>query len=77
MVVEVTSSNASTDRDEKRRGYAAAKIPLYLLIDRQRKESVLFSEPMRGDYTTADRRPIDEPVPLPEPFSFTLEGLLA
>jgi Uma2 family endonuclease len=77
MVVEVTSSSASIDRDEKRLGYAAAKIPLYLLIDRQRKETVLFSEPARGDYAVVARRPIDEPVPLPEPFSFTLEGLLA
>jgi Uma2 family endonuclease len=74
MVVEVTSSNASTDRDEKRRGYAAAKIPLFLLVDRQQKETVLFSKPEGGDYTLADRRPIDEQIPLPEPFSFTLES---
>lgn len=77
MVVEVTSSYAFIDRDPKRRGYAAAGIPLYLLIDRQRKETVLFSEPRDGDYTVADHRPISEPIPLPEPFSFTLEGLPA
>jgi Uma2 family endonuclease len=74
MVVEVTSTHAFVDRDPKRRGYAAAGIPLYLLFDPQREETVLFSEPQDGDYNIADRRPISEPIPLPEPFSFTLEG---
>jgi Uma2 family endonuclease len=75
MVVEITSTNPSNDRDSKRRGYAGAKIPLYLLIDRQRKESVLFSQPEKGDYTTRARRPLGEPIPLPEPFSFALEDI--
>jgi len=73
MVVEVTSSNPTKDRDPKRRGYAKAEIPLYLLVDRQTKETVLFSEPENGDYRAADRRPLGDPIPLPAPFSFTLE----
>jgi Uma2 family endonuclease len=77
LVVEITSSNPLKDRDSKRRGYAGAKIPLYLLIDRTAKESVLFSEPTRGDYAVVARRPLDELIPLPEPFSFTLEDILA
>jgi len=77
LVVEITSTNPLKDRDSKRRGYAGAKIPLYLLIDRKAKETVLFSEPARGDYAVVARRPIDEPIPLPEPFSFTLEDILA
>ena len=77
LVAEITSSDPTHDRDSKRRGYAAAKIPLYLLIDRKAKEAVLFSEPARGDYAAVARRPIDEPIPLPEPFSFTLEDILA
>jgi Uma2 family endonuclease len=77
LVVEITSSNPSNDRDSKRRGYARAKIPLYLLIDRKAERTVLFSEPEQGDYAVADRRPIGEPVPLPEPFAFTLEDYLA
>jgi Uma2 family endonuclease len=76
LVAEITSSHPSIDRDAKRRGYAAAKIPIYLLIDREAKESVLFSEPEHGDYAVTARRPIDEPIPLPEPFSFTLEDFL-
>jgi Uma2 family endonuclease len=77
LVVEITSSNPSSDRDSKRRGYAQAKIPLYLLIDRKAERTVLFSEPVQGDYAVADSRPIGEPVPLPEPFAFTLEDYLA
>ena len=76
LVVEVTSSNPEKDREDKRRGYAEAEIPLYLLIDRKAKETVLFSKPENGDYAVADRRPIDESVPLPDPFSFTLEDFL-
>jgi Uma2 family endonuclease len=75
LVVEITSSNPTQDRDPKRRGYAAAKIPLYLLIDRKAKVAVLFSEPDHGDYAVMTRRPIGDPIPLPEPFSFTLEDL--
>ena len=74
MVVEVTSTHAFVDRDPKRRRCAAAEIPLYLLIDPQQEETVLFSEPDGDDYIVSDRRPIHEPIPLPEPFSFTLEG---
>ena len=75
MVAEVTSSNADKDRGAKRRGYAGVGVPLYLLIDRERKESVLFSEPENGDYTAEERRPLGEPIPLPEPFSFALEDI--
>jgi Uma2 family endonuclease len=77
LVVQVTSSSAFIDRDPKRRGYAAAGIPLYLLIDRKRKETVLFGEPRDGDYAVAEHRPLCDPIPLPEPFSFTLEGFTA
>lgn len=75
LVAEVTSTNADKDRGAKRRGYAAVGIPFYLLIDRERKETVLFSEPEDGDYTAEDRRPMGEAIPLPEPFSFALEDI--
>ncbi|HWG25449.1 Uma2 family endonuclease [Actinospica sp.] len=74
MVVEVTSSNPDNDRGAKRRAYAGVGIPLYLLADRQRKETVLFSEPGHGDYAVT-ARPLGEPVPLPEPFSFALDDI--
>jgi Uma2 family endonuclease len=75
LVAEITSSNPSNDRDSKRRGYAQAEIPLYLLIDRKAKETVLFSHPEKGDYVAAARRRITDPIALPAPFSFTLEDI--
>jgi Uma2 family endonuclease len=74
MVMDVTSSDALVDRGLRRQGYAAAGIPLYLFVDRRRKETVLFGKPEDNDYTVSVWRPISEPIPLPEPFSFTLEG---
>jgi Putative restriction endonuclease len=47
MVVEVTSSLPDHDRNAKRRAYAAARIPLYLLVGRDDKTVTLFSRPAR------------------------------
>lgn len=73
MVVEVTSSSPDRDRTAKRYGYAAAKIPLYLLVDRQQGQVTLFSDPVRYDYTTQTQVPFGGSIKLPLPFSFTLE----
>jgi Uma2 family endonuclease len=73
LVVEVTSSSPDHDRIGKRHGYAAATIPLYLLVDRQQGQVTLFSDPARGDYATKSQVPFGDTVKLPAPFSFTLE----
>jgi Uma2 family endonuclease len=73
MVVEVTSSSPDHDRNGKRHGCAAAKIPLYLLVDRQQGHATLFSDPVRNDYTTQTQVPFGGSIKLPPPFSFTLE----
>jgi Uma2 family endonuclease len=73
MVVEVTSSMPERDRDAKRRAYAAARIPLYLLVDREQKRTVLYSAPVRRDYASTTTAPFGESLTLPDPFSFTLE----
>ncbi|MFF7993218.1 Uma2 family endonuclease [Kitasatospora xanthocidica] len=73
MVMEVTSSRSGTDRKDKRKGYAAAEIPLYLLIDRDNDQAVLHSDPRRGDYAATVTVPIGDPLDLPEPFGFTLD----
>ena len=73
MVVEVTSSSPDHDRSAKRHGYASAKIPLYLLVDRQQGRVTLFSDPVGNDYTTQSQVPFGGIVKLPPPFSFTLE----
>jgi Uma2 family endonuclease len=73
MVVEVTSSSPDHDRSGKRHGYATAKIPLYLLVDRQQGQATLFSDPVRDDYTTQTQVTFGGSIKLPPPFSFTLE----
>ncbi|MER5864267.1 Uma2 family endonuclease [Kitasatospora sp. NPDC002040] len=72
LVVEVTSSRPEKDREAKRKGYASATIPLYLLVDRQQNRIVLHSEPARGDYRAVNWVPVGEPLPLPAPFDFEL-----
>lgn len=73
MVVEVTSSSPDRDRVAKRRAYAAARIPLHLLIDRAQEKATLFSDPVRNDYATVHPAAFGQSVKLPTPFSFTLE----
>jgi Uma2 family endonuclease len=73
MVVEITSSSPDRDRNPKRRSYAAARIPLYLLVDRQERRVILFSEPARDEYVSTSSVPLGDSLKLPEPFSFTLE----
>ncbi|MEZ0107242.1 Uma2 family endonuclease [Catenulispora sp. EB89] len=74
MAVEVTSSAPADDREAKRRAYAAVGIPLYLLVDRGRGETVLFSHPdvEAKDYRADIRVPFGDALELPAPFSFTL-----
>jgi Uma2 family endonuclease len=78
MVLEVTSGGrwdrkrAERDRGPKRRGYAAADIPLYLLIDRQDGKATIFSEPRGDDFTHSASVSLGEDLPLPAP----LEGVL-
>ncbi|WP_372515896.1 Uma2 family endonuclease [Streptantibioticus ferralitis] len=73
MTVEVTSTHPNRDRDQKRRGYAAAGIPFYLLVDRSKGEVTLFSDPGDGDYRQDARVPFGKPLDLPTPFGFTLD----
>jgi len=72
-MVEVTSSRPELDRETKRRAYAAAGIPLYLLADRKLKTGTLFSDPKGGDYTRTEGASFGEELPLPAPFSFALD----
>ncbi|MGH3319888.1 MAG: Uma2 family endonuclease [Streptosporangiaceae bacterium] len=72
MAVEVTSARPGTDRHVKRRGYAEAEIPLYLLVDRSAGQVILYSEPGDRDYRADARVPFGSALKLPEPFAFTL-----
>ncbi|TDE36381.1 Uma2 family endonuclease [Actinomadura sp. 6K520] len=73
LVIEVTSSRPERDRVAKRRGYARAGIPLYLLVDREEERTTLFSGPDGHDYGHTDQVPFGKSLPLPEPFGFELD----
>ncbi|MEZ0068284.1 Uma2 family endonuclease [Streptacidiphilus sp. MAP12-20] len=73
MVVEVTSTRPSDDRIIKRHCYARAGIPLYLVVDRDEGRVIRYSEPAKDDYSAGESVPFGDPVPLPEPFGFSLD----
>jgi Uma2 family endonuclease len=76
MTVEVTSGSekeAEVDRVEKRDAYAAAGIPIYLLVDGHRGEVVVYWKPASGRYTHNAAAVFGEKLQLPEPFNFELD----
>ncbi|MER5792181.1 Uma2 family endonuclease [Streptomyces sp. NPDC001980] len=76
MAVEVTSYDSDTnkrDRVEKPDGYAAAGIPIYLLIDRDDCSVVVFNQPEGGRYRHEEKLPFGAAVKLPEPVNITLD----
>ncbi|MGC5568459.1 Uma2 family endonuclease [Streptomyces sp. FR-108] len=77
LVVEVTSqSNAQHDRISKPAAYAAAGIPLYLLIDRWAPGGptvTLYGEPQGDVYRVLYAGKFGEQIALPEPFDLKLD----
>ncbi|MFK0045219.1 Uma2 family endonuclease [Streptomyces sp. NPDC090741] len=76
MVLEVTSHDADTDRrdrKEKRDGYVAAGIPVYLLIDRQNCTVTVHSDPGGGSYRESPSFPHGATVKLLDPVGITLD----
>ncbi|MFR9722613.1 Uma2 family endonuclease [Streptomyces sp. MS19] len=77
LVVEVTSpSSLRHDRVAKPAGYAAAGVPLYLLVDPFRDGGplvTLYGEPVGDTYETLASVKFGETVSLPEPLGVELE----
>lgn len=76
MAVEVTSHDADTnarDRVEKRDGYAAAGIPVHLLVDRDACLVTVHCQPRKGTYHLSHSSEYGEPVELPDPVGLTLD----
>ncbi|WP_326611694.1 Uma2 family endonuclease [Streptomyces scopuliridis] len=76
MAVEVTSHDRDTDlrdRVEKRDGYAATGIPVYLLVDRDAEKLVVYTDPYKGEYQNRASHAYGATVKLPHPVSITLE----
>ncbi|NUS76241.1 MAG: Uma2 family endonuclease, partial [Streptomyces sp.] len=67
-----TESN-QRDRFDKPDGYAAAGIPVYLLIDRDDCSVVVFNQPEKGRYRHQEKLPFGATVKLPEPVGITLD----
>ncbi|MCW8099610.1 Uma2 family endonuclease [Streptomyces tauricus] len=79
LVGEVTSTNHETDTGPKPRTYAAADVPLYVLINRHRKTAHCYSDPIapgedptEAYYATEVKAELGHPLPLPAPYP-TLE----
>ncbi|MDX2943827.1 MULTISPECIES: Uma2 family endonuclease [Streptomyces] len=76
MAVEITSHDRDTDRRDrvdKPLGYAAAGIPIYLLIDRDHNTVTVFSEPKDGRYRQTETHAWGVTVEIPAPVSITLD----
>ncbi|MGW7415927.1 Uma2 family endonuclease [Streptomyces sp. NPDC054863] len=77
MTVEITSYDSDTDhrdRVEKPSAYAAAGIPVYLLIDRDSCEVTVFSQPdqERGKYGDVHKVAFGVMITLPDPVGIEL-----
>ncbi|MFF6639385.1 Uma2 family endonuclease [Streptomyces althioticus] len=77
LVVEVTSkSNARHDRVSKPAAYAAAGIPLYLLVDAWAPGGptvTLYGEPKDDVYRPLKSAKFGEPIQLPAPFDLVID----
>ena len=73
MVAQVTSSESDRDRNAKRRAYAKGGIPLYLLVDREKRTVTLFRDPVKDDYSARTAESFGGKLEVPAPFSFTLD----
>lgn len=75
MTVEVTSHDPATDRrslTDKRCGYAAAGIPVHLLIDRETCTLKVYSVPEGGVYRRRATHSYGAVVELPHPVEIAL-----
>ncbi|MFK0042968.1 Uma2 family endonuclease [Streptomyces sp. NPDC090741] len=76
MVVEVTSWDSDThrrDHVEKPRAYAETGIPVYLLIDRAKRQISVYSQPKGRQYESIHIVPYGTDIVLPEPVGITLQ----
>ncbi|MEU7280176.1 Uma2 family endonuclease [Streptomyces sp. NPDC045431] len=77
LAIEITSRfDANHDRVEKLHGYAAAGVPLYLLLDSWhsgRPAATLYGEPHSGMYRVLGIVEYGAPIHLPAPFDLTID----
>ncbi|MCZ9347144.1 Uma2 family endonuclease, partial [Streptomyces sp. TRM76130] len=66
LVLEVTSSNYRADLRAKVAAYASAKVPLYVIVDREHDRLHVLTDPDGADYTTHRVHCPGERVTLPD-----------
>jgi Uma2 family endonuclease len=77
LIVEITSpkspNTVMNDRETKPREYAKGGVPLYLLVDQERATWTLHAlAPGWQRYQIAADGKYGDPIPLPEPFGFSV-----
>ncbi|MFJ5551316.1 Uma2 family endonuclease [Streptomyces sp. NPDC093225] len=74
LVVELTSpSTRDDDFHDKVKQYGRAGVPVYLLLDMQEEQVIVFSMPSAAGYGAHEARPFGEKVHIPAPFDCTLD----
>ncbi|MEU6667562.1 Uma2 family endonuclease [Streptomyces sp. NPDC046727] len=75
LVGEVTSTNLEIDTGPKLRTYAAAGVPVYVLINRRANTAHCYTtptlpgnDPTKAYYDTEEKVDLGEPLPLPAPY---------
>lgn len=77
FVLEVVSrSSANPDWNDKVKGYASVGVPLYLVVDPIRQQSVLFSSPKGDGYAEQHRVSFGQSLHIPEPFDVDIDTAL-
>lgn len=66
LVLEVTSSNYSSDLRHKVAAYAGAKIPVYVILDRKHSRVHVLTEPVGGTYDRHEVYAPGQEAPLPD-----------
>ncbi|MEU7054782.1 Uma2 family endonuclease [Streptomyces sp. NPDC046197] len=74
FVAEVTST-ATRDGDltEKVETYGKAGIPVYLILDMQEQQAIVYGSPSPKGYEVRFSKPFGEKLPIPEPLGCTLD----
>jgi Uma2 family endonuclease len=74
FVAELTSpSTRNDDLTGKVEVYARAGVPVYLLLDMQEQEAIVYGSPSARKYQVRISKPFGEKLPIPDPFGCTLD----
>lgn len=74
FVAELTStSTREDDLTDKVDVYAAAGVPVYLVLDMQKEQAIVYSSPSAGGYEVRFSKPFGAKIYIPDPFGYALD----